>query len=117
MKNKNSMTVATQKEQESKGFFKLSWFERIAFGSGDMAQNFIYQTVTTYLLFFYTNVYGLNPAIASAMFLGVRIIDAIWDPIVGVFVDKTSTRFGKYRGWLLRITSYNVCYTKLLRAE
>ena len=101
MKNKNSMTVATQKEQESKGFFKLSWFERIAFGSGDMAQNFIYQTVTTYLLFFYTNVYGLNPAIASAMFLGVRIIDAIWDPIVGVFVDKASTRFGKYRGWLL----------------
>ena len=43
MKNKNSMTVATQKEQESKGFFKLSWFERIAFGSGDMAQNFIYK--------------------------------------------------------------------------
>ena len=68
MKNKNSMTVATQKEQESKGFFKLSWFERIAFGSGDMAQNFIYQTVTTYLLFFYTNVYGLNPAIAAPCF-------------------------------------------------
>jgi len=90
-----------QTELESKGFYRLSWLERIAFGSGDMAQNFIYQTVTTYLLFFYTNVYGLDPAIAAAMFLGVRIIDAIWDPIVGVFVDKTSTRFGKYRGWLL----------------
>ncbi|MDR2119180.1 MAG: MFS transporter [Tannerellaceae bacterium] len=85
----------------TKGFCKLSWFERIAFGSGDMAQNFIYQTVTTYLLFFYTNVYGLNPAIAAAMFLGVRIIDAVWDPIVGAIVDMHSTRFGKYRGWLL----------------
>ncbi|MDR1416573.1 MAG: MFS transporter [Prevotellaceae bacterium] len=87
--------------KESKGFYKLSWFERIAFGSGDMAQNFIYQTVTTYLLFFYTNVYGLNPAIAAAMFLGVRIIDAIWDPVVGALIDMHTTRFGKYRGWLL----------------
>jgi GPH family glycoside/pentoside/hexuronide:cation symporter len=86
---------------EDKGFFKLSWRERIAFGSGDLAQNFIYQTVTTYLLFFYTNVYGLNPAIAATMFLGVRIIDAIWDPIVGTLIDMHTTRFGKYRGWLL----------------
>ncbi|MDR1406785.1 MAG: MFS transporter [Tannerella sp.] len=84
-----------------KGFYKLSWLERIAFGSGDMAQNFIYQTVTTYLLFFYTNVYGLEPAIAAAMFFGVRIIDAIWDPIVGALIDMRTTRFGKYRGWLL----------------
>ena len=88
-------------ENETKGFYKLSWTERIAFGSGDMAQNFIYQTVTTYLLFFYTNVYGLNPAIAAAMFLGVRIIDAIWDPIVGTIIDMNTTRFGKYRGWML----------------
>jgi GPH family glycoside/pentoside/hexuronide:cation symporter len=91
----------TSNPAEARGFYKLSWFERIAFGSGDMAQNFIYQTVTTYLLFFYTNVYGLNPAIAAAMFLGVRIIDAIWDPVVGAIIDMHSTRFGKYRGWLL----------------
>ncbi|MDR1342120.1 MAG: MFS transporter [Prevotellaceae bacterium] len=97
------MAYISQKdsERESKGFYKLSWRERIAFGSGDMAQNFIYQTVTTYLLFFYTNVYGLNPAIAAAMFLGVRIIDAVWDPIAGALIDMHTTRFGKYRGWLL----------------
>jgi len=89
------------KTSEAKGFYKLSWMERIAFGSGDMAQNFIYQTVTTYLLFFYTNVYGLDPAFAAAMFLGVRIIDAIWDPILGALVDKFSTHWGKYRGWML----------------
>jgi GPH family glycoside/pentoside/hexuronide:cation symporter len=91
----------TSNLSEARGFYKLSWLERIAFGSGDMAQNFIYQTVTTYLLFFYTNVYGLNPAIAAAMFLGVRIIDAIWDPVVGALIDMRTTRFGKYRGWLL----------------
>ncbi|MDR0574725.1 MAG: MFS transporter [Tannerella sp.] len=92
----NNLTLS-----EQKGFYKLSWLERIAFGCGDMAQNFIYQTVTTYLLFFYTNVYGLDPAFAAAMFLGVRIIDAIWDPILGALVDMTQTRFGKYRGWML----------------
>ena len=66
-----------------------------------MAQNFIYQTVTTYLLFFYTNVYGLSSAFAGAMFLFVRIIDAVWDPILCVLVDMSQTRFGKYRGWML----------------
>ncbi|MDR3227655.1 MAG: MFS transporter [Prevotellaceae bacterium] len=94
-------TSQTISPVEAKGFYKLSWLERIAFGSGDLAQNLIYQTVTTYLLFFYTNVYGLNPAIAATMFLGVRIIDAIWDPIVGALIDKNTTRFGKYRGWML----------------
>lgn len=93
--------MKTNASPEAKGFYKLSWFERIAFGSGDMAQNFIYQTVTTYLLFFYTNVYGLDPAIAAAMFLGVRMIDAVWDPVVGALIDMHTTRFGKYRGWLL----------------
>ncbi|GGA46060.1 MFS transporter [Paenibacillus physcomitrellae] len=84
-----------------RGFYKLSRLQRIGFGSGDLAQNLIYNTVSTYLLFFYTNVFGLNPAAAAAMFLVVRIIDAIWDPVVGALVDKHSTRFGKYRGYLV----------------
>ena len=48
-----------QTANEAKGFYKLSWLQRIGFGSGDMAQNLIYQTVSIWLLFFYTNVYGL----------------------------------------------------------
>ncbi|EUJ44869.1 MFS transporter [Listeria booriae] len=86
-----------------KGFYKLSWLQRIGFGSGDMAQNLIYNTVSTYLLFFYTNVFGLNPGSAATMFLVVRIIDAVWDPIVGTIVDKHTTRFGKYRGYLILV--------------
>ena len=54
---------------EAKGFYKLSWMQRIGFGAGDMAQNLIYQTISIWLLFFYTNVYGLNPAAAATMFL------------------------------------------------
>lgn len=86
---------------QSKGFYKLSWLQRIGFGSGDLAQNLIYQTISMYLLFFYTNVYGLAPEVAAVMFLIVRIVDVIWDPLVGAFVDKRNPRLGKYRAYLI----------------
>lgn len=84
-----------------KGFYKLSWIQRFGFGSGDLAQNLIYQTISMYLLFFYTNVYGLSPAAAAVMFLIVRIVDVIWDPLVGTFVDKHNPTLGKYRAYLV----------------
>ncbi|MDR0332833.1 MAG: MFS transporter [Dysgonamonadaceae bacterium] len=86
---------------ESKGFYKLSMLQRIGFGSGDLAQNLIYQTVSMYLLFFYTNVFGIAPAAAAVMFLIVRIVDVIWDPVVGALVDKRNPKMGKYRSYLI----------------
>ena len=86
---------------ESKGFYRLSWLQRIGFGAGDMAQNLIYQTVSIWLLFFYTNVFGIDPAKAALMFLIVRLVDVLWDPCVGTFVDKGTPRWGKYRSWLI----------------
>ncbi len=72
-----------EKAENANGFCRLSWLQRIGFGSGDLAQNLIYQTISMYLLFFYTNVYGLAPEVAAIMFLIVRIVDVIWDPLVG----------------------------------
>ncbi|GHT17078.1 MFS transporter [Bacteroidia bacterium] len=91
------------KDQNSKqkGFYKLSLLQRIGFGSGDLAQNLIYQTVAQYLLIFYTNVYGLPAATAALMFLIVRLVDVAWDPLVGAFVDKHSPKMGKYRSYLV----------------
>ena len=86
---------------ESKGFYKLSWAQRIGFGAGDMAQNLIYQTISIWLLFFYTNVFGLDPGAAALMFLIVRLVDVLWDPIVGTIVDKGNPKLGKYRSWLV----------------
>ena len=91
----------TQNANEAKGFYKLSWLQRIGFGAGDMAQNLIYQTVSIWLLFFYTNVYGISPAAAALMFLVVRLVDVLWDPLVGAFVDKSNPKLGKYRSWLI----------------
>ena len=92
---------------ESKGFYKLSWLQRIGFGAGDLAQNLIYQTICMYLLFFYTDVYILggdaakSAGLASTMFLVVRLVDVLWDPLVGTFVDKHNPRLGKYRSYLV----------------
>lgn len=99
--------MAIQTTQESKGFYKLSWLQRIGFGAGDLAQNLIYQTICMYLLFFYTDVYvlGGDPAksagLAATMFLVVRLVDVLWDPLVGTFVDKHSPTLGKYRSYLV----------------
>ena len=95
------MESIAKTNEESKGFYKLSWLQRIGFGSGDLAQNLIYQTVCMYLLIFYTNVYGLKPEVAAFMFLIVRGFDVLGDPLVGAFVDKHNPPLGKYRSYLV----------------
>lgn len=88
---------------EAKGFYKLSWLQRIGFGSGDLAQNLIFQVICTYLLFFYTDIYGLTPSAVALMFLVGNVANVIWDPIVGALIDKSNPRFGKYRSYLLYV--------------
>ncbi len=95
------MDTASQGAPAAKGFYKLSAFARIGFGAGDLAQNLIYQTVATYLLFFYTNVFGIGPGAAAFMIGVVRIVDVLWDPFVGAFVDKHNPKLGKYRAYLI----------------
>ena len=99
------MSVLSQPDktfaQTNMGGIKLTWRERTGYCSGELAQNLIYQTVSIWLLFYYTNVYGLRPAVASVMFLVVRIIDVLWDPFVGTLVDRSYPRWGKYRSWLI----------------
>lgn len=104
---------------ELKGYYKLSMLKCIGYGSGDLAQNLIYQTVSMYLLFFYTNVYGLSPSAAAIMFLIVRVIDLIWDPLVGMYVDKHYPEWGKYRTYLvfggLPLAGYSIlCFWNLI---
>ncbi|HAT55721.1 MAG TPA: MFS transporter, partial [Lactobacillus sp.] len=91
----------TPTEAEKSGDVKLCFREKLGWGSGDLAQNLIFSTLSTYLLFFYTNVFGIPAADAATMFLVVRVIDMFTDPIIGAFVDGHNTRFGKYRGYIL----------------
>ena len=87
--------------QETNGFYKLSWFRRIGFGSGDLAQNLIFQTVACYLMLYLTTVLKINPAFVSGLILTVRLIDCFWSPVVGRYIDNHNPQLGKYRAYLL----------------
>jgi glycoside/pentoside/hexuronide:cation symporter, GPH family len=80
---------------------KLTWRERIGYGLGDAGFNFYWAIIGSYLVFFYTDVFGMPAAAAATMVLVTKIIDAITDPIMGGIADRTNTRWGKFRPYLL----------------
>lgn len=79
---------------------KLSITEKVGFAAGDMAVNIVMISMQLIIAFFYTDVYGLNPAHMGIMFIVVRLIDAVSDPIMGMFTDK-ERKYGHYRPFLL----------------
>ncbi|WP_445738378.1 MFS transporter [Mariniflexile sp.] len=80
---------------------KLSILEKIGYGSGDAAVNVVISSMFLIITFFYTDVYGLKPKDMALMFLLVRFIDAITDPLMGLITDKFTTRWGRYRPYFL----------------
>ena len=86
---------------ETKGFYKLSWLQRIGFGSGDFAQNLIFQTVMQYFSIFYTTVFGLPPATVAVMVFIPPVINIFGSMLLGTFVDKHNPKWGKYRSYLI----------------
>jgi len=75
--------------------------EKIGYSLGDAASNLFFQTFILYLLFFYTDVFGISAAAAGTMFLVTRMFDAITDPLMGVLADRTNTKYGKFRPYLI----------------
>jgi glycoside/pentoside/hexuronide:cation symporter, GPH family len=80
---------------------RLSFLENFGFGLGDTASNFFFKTFSIFLLYYYTDVFGIDAAIAGTMFFVTRLWDAITEPIMGLLCDRTKTRWGKYRPYLL----------------
>jgi glycoside/pentoside/hexuronide:cation symporter, GPH family len=80
---------------------KLSVLEKVGYGLGDTASNILYQAWSFFLMIFYTDVFGIDAKLASFMFLITRFWDMIFDPIIGMVADRTNTRWGKFRPYLL----------------
>ncbi|MCG7378758.1 MFS transporter [Paenibacillus sp. ACRSA] len=99
------MSIATdavkREVSEDAAMSKLSWKERIGYGSGDIASNLIWTALSMFVSFYYTDVVGLAAGAIGTLFLLARIMDAFVDVAVGVAVDKTKSRFGKARPWIL----------------
>ena len=81
---------------------KLSVVEKVGYSLGDLAANLVFQTLMTYLAYFYTDIYGLETNHASALILSVGLVAAfVFNPIVGAIADRTVSKWGKFRPWIL----------------
>lgn len=75
--------------------------EIVGYGLGDMGFNFYWTNISTFLLIFYTDTFGITAAAAATMLFVVKIFNAFTDPMIGAFADRTQTRWGKFRPYLL----------------
>ena len=80
---------------------RLSWTQKIGYGSGDFAFNLYWQGVSLYLFYFYTDVLGLPNSMAGIIYAVGSLWDAITDPAMGYAAERTRTRWGRYRPYLL----------------
>ena len=80
---------------------KLSFFEKAGYSAADAGANFVFMTMILFQTNFYTDVFGLTAGAAAAILLWPRLWDAVADPIVGILADRTETRWGKFRPWIL----------------
>jgi Na+/melibiose symporter-like transporter len=80
---------------------QLTFVEKAGYSMADAAANFVFMTMILFQLNFYTDVFGLSASAAAAVLLWPRLWDAVFDPIMGVLADRTNTRWGKFRPWIL----------------
>ncbi len=92
---------------------KLSFFEKAGYSCADSAANFVFMTMILFQTNFYTDVFGLTAGAAAAILLWPRLWDAVADPIVGILADRTETRWGKFRPWVL-FTAVPWCVVMIL---
>ena len=100
----SNVNDTNQQGTQNKVFdIKVSWREKIAYGFGDVGTNLDKNMVSTFALFFFTDFLGINPGICSIIIMASRVADAFSDIGMGMIIDRTKSRFGKARSWLLRI--------------
>lgn len=79
---------------------KLSIKEKVGYGLGDFAANIVFQTVMIFLMYFYTDIFGIPAAAVGTLFLLSRIWDAVNDPLMGAVADRTKSKHGRFRPWI-----------------
>ncbi|SFC55143.1 sugar (Glycoside-Pentoside-Hexuronide) transporter [Parapedobacter composti] len=96
------LDTETMQQQQRVRAERLSVTEKVGYSLGDLAANLVFQTLITYLAYFYTDIYGLSTDHASVVMLVVGLVAAFaFNPIVGALADRTESRWGKFRPWIL----------------
>jgi sugar (glycoside-pentoside-hexuronide) transporter len=96
-------SLHTEPGEQSMDNNKLSVKEKIGYGMGDAGCNIIFGAIMLFVNYFYTDIFGLAPALVGVLLLSVRVIDAVTDPIMGAIADRTRSKYGRFRPWLLWI--------------
>ena len=92
---------------------KLSFVEKAGYSAADAAANFVFMTMILFQTNFYTDVFGITAGAAATILMAARLWDAFADPIVGIFADRTDSRWGKFRPWIL-FTAFPWCIVMVL---
>jgi len=95
------ISTASESNQAGIAAEPLRFSEKLGYGLGDTASNFFFQVFNIFLLYYYTDIFGLSAAAVGTMFLVTKIIDAASDPVMGIIADRTRSRWGKFRPYLL----------------
>ncbi len=88
-------------DQTNRATSGLSWREKISYGVADMGFNFYWTNIATFLMIFYTDVFGISAVAAGSMLFIIKLVNAFTDPVIGALADRTKTRFGKFRPYLI----------------
>ncbi|EAZ6554514.1 TPA: MFS transporter [Salmonella enterica subsp. houtenae serovar 43:z4,z23:-] len=96
-----STSMTTANIAQDKAEQTLSVREKIGYGLGDAGGTVITCLIMNFLTFFYTDVFGLTPALVGTLFIALRVFDAISDPAMGIIADRTQSRWGRFRPWQL----------------
>ncbi|MBK8794705.1 MAG: MFS transporter [Holophaga sp.] len=97
----SDVTGSAQIGEPSLSEGKLSFGEKVGYSLGDAASNFYWKTFEFFIIFFYTDVFGISAGAVGTMMLVTRVLDAVADPIMGTLADRTKTRWGHFRPYVL----------------
>lgn len=95
--------INSVKEESKRYYVKISTGEKAAYGFWGFGSDLVFQTITIYLTFFYTDIFGISAAQVTALFIAARVWDAINDPLMGAIVEKCNFKHGKYIPWFVSL--------------
>lgn len=90
----------------------LKWYNKVGYGSGDVAGNVVYAFLSSFVMIYLTDTVGLNPGIVGTLIAVSKLFDGLTDVFFGSMIDKTHSKLGKARPWILDVNYFTKMFKK-----